>query len=101
MRLFFLDGNRSGALRQYERCVAALDEELGVQPSQQTQALHCAIQADRLDGPPQPMVVPIAAQQPLQHVLERLKKIQGTLSDAQLQIQRDIQTVERVIDRLR
>jgi hypothetical protein len=46
MRLHGQAGNRTGALRQYERCVAALDEELGVRPSKQTEALLRIIRDD-------------------------------------------------------
>jgi DNA-binding SARP family transcriptional activator len=51
MRLYYLLGDRAEALRQYERCAAALDEELGVQPSKSTVALYKQIQADQLDEP--------------------------------------------------
>lgn len=40
MRLLYLNGNRTGALRQYKRCVAALDDELGVRPAKKTVALY-------------------------------------------------------------
>ncbi|MCI0521020.1 MAG: hypothetical protein L0Z70_12305 [Chloroflexi bacterium] len=39
MRLYMQAGNRTAALRQYERCAVALWEELGVQPSRKTQAM--------------------------------------------------------------
>ena len=40
MRIHLRLGNRSAALRQYERCRDNLDSELGVLPSAQTQALY-------------------------------------------------------------
>lgn len=40
MRLRYLAGDRTGALRQYEACVAALREELDVGPSEPTRALY-------------------------------------------------------------
>jgi DNA-binding SARP family transcriptional activator len=54
MRLYYLLGDRAEALRQYERCAAALDEELGISPSKSTQALYNQIQADQLDEHPPP-----------------------------------------------
>ncbi|NNF58328.1 MAG: hypothetical protein HKN04_08800 [Rhodothermaceae bacterium] len=45
MRTRYRAGDRSGALRQYGRCVAMLRDELGVSPSAPTQALHAQILA--------------------------------------------------------
>jgi DNA-binding SARP family transcriptional activator len=47
MRLHFLLGDRTAALRQYQRCVEALQEELGVAPSVRTEALYQQIRAGR------------------------------------------------------
>jgi len=49
MRLHYRAGYRIKALRQYERCAAILDEELGVKPSRQTLALYEQIKADHLE----------------------------------------------------
>jgi DNA-binding SARP family transcriptional activator len=43
MRLQYLSGDRTGALRQYERCVSALREELEIAPSIETLELHRTI----------------------------------------------------------
>jgi DNA-binding SARP family transcriptional activator len=40
MRAYYMAGDRTMALRQYERCAAALAEELGVAPSTQTLMLY-------------------------------------------------------------
>lgn len=48
MRLYYLAGNRTAALRQYERCVEALDKELGVGPTNATNAVLKQIREDRL-----------------------------------------------------
>jgi DNA-binding SARP family transcriptional activator len=40
MRLYYLLGDRAEALRQYERCAAALEEELGIHPSKSTTAIY-------------------------------------------------------------
>jgi predicted ATPase/DNA-binding SARP family transcriptional activator/Tfp pilus assembly protein PilF len=48
MWLLALDGQRSAALAQYETCRRALDEELGVEPTAETQALYERLRAERL-----------------------------------------------------
>jgi len=46
MRLLAANGQRSAALAQYERCNQILDEEFGVAPSAETNALYLQIKAD-------------------------------------------------------
>lgn len=46
MRLHHLAGDRTGALRQFERCRTALAEELGVKPGRLTTDLYEQIRAD-------------------------------------------------------
>jgi DNA-binding SARP family transcriptional activator len=46
MRLRHLQGDRAGALRQYDTCTTALKDELGVQPSEHTRALYQRIRQD-------------------------------------------------------
>lgn len=53
MRLYYRAGDRTAALRQYDRCVAILREELDVAPTRRTQALYEQIRADRLWEPPE------------------------------------------------
>lgn len=47
MRLHYLAGDRTGALRYYDRCVETLRTELEVEPTAETQALREKIRADR------------------------------------------------------
>lgn len=55
MRLFALLGRRHDAVRQYQRCVAALDEQLGVPPMPETRQLYEAIlNGEVQSGSPQP-----------------------------------------------
>jgi DNA-binding SARP family transcriptional activator len=49
MRLHYRAGDRTTALRQYERCAEALQRELGLAPAAGTVALRDQIRADRLD----------------------------------------------------
>lgn len=46
MRLNYLAGDRTGALRQYDKCRSALAEELGVTPGRLTRVLYEQICAD-------------------------------------------------------
>ena len=46
MRLRYLGGDRTGAMRQYDACVAALREELDVAPSERTTSLYELIRSD-------------------------------------------------------
>lgn len=107
MRLYYLLGDRAEALRQYERCAAALEEELGVQPSKGTVALYKQIQADQLDEP-KPVALlketdpSIKAVTPsLVEVLGNLTFLQETLAGLQAQVQESIQQVELVLGNAR
>jgi DNA-binding SARP family transcriptional activator len=53
MRLFHAAGDRAAALRQYDRCVAALAKQLDVRPSRETVTLYQRLRTDRggRDGP--------------------------------------------------
>lgn len=50
MRLFVANGDRTGALRQYDRCLAAVREELHARPEEETVALMRAIRSGRKLG---------------------------------------------------
>lgn len=96
MYLQYLAGDRTAALRQYERCAAALSEELGVQPNKHTTALYQQIRADHVEPPMfakgRPSVEPNPAL--LSEVLGRLRQIQTILTDMQQHVQKDIKAVE-------
>ena len=69
MRLCHLLGRRAEALKQYKVCQQILEEELGVGPSPETEALAAEISA-RLDLPEAP-VLPAAARPEMIPLLER------------------------------
>lgn len=50
-RFYYLLGERTAALRQYELCVTALNEQLGVKPSQRTVEVFEQIRFDHLNSP--------------------------------------------------
>lgn len=100
MRLHYLAGDRTAALRQYERCAAALEQELGVKPSQRTVALYEQIQADAFvsyRGLKPVATPPPSTSSTLPVVLDHLKQLQSTLAGFQHQLDREIQTVELVL----
>ncbi len=101
MRLYYLLGDRAEALRQYERCAAALEEELGISPSKSTQALYRQIQADQLDEP-SPIDIqfdtpPEVPAPQLLEVLGRLAQVQRSLSELQQQVEQSIHMVETAL----
>ncbi len=102
MRLQYLAGDRTTALRQYECCAAVLDDELGVKPAKRTMALYEQIRADQLNGPtPAPAKASQAVAAPLLEILGRLKQFRSVLTDTQCQIEQDIQAVEQVLNNQR
>ena len=101
MRLYYLLGDRAEALRQYERCAVALNEELGISPSKGTLTLYRQIQADQLD---EPSSIPIQVETPpevpapsLLEVLGRLAEVQRSLSELQNQVQQSIHLVKTTL----
>ena len=98
MRLHALAGDRTAALRQYDRCVAALAEELDVPPSQRTTALLERIRAERLEGaspePPEAGAEETMTGEPLPEALGRLRELHGILAEFQDHLQQDIRAVE-------
>ena len=94
MHLQYRIGDRTGALRQYERCVRALDEELGVKPERRTRAVYEYIRADELDK-----VKPTGDEslqvETLPAVLGGLKRLHLVLGTLQRRLQRDIKAVEQ------
>jgi DNA-binding SARP family transcriptional activator len=58
MRIYAWSGRRGAALRQFQACQRVLEEELGVEPLEETVAVHEAIQANRLPPPPAPTPEP-------------------------------------------
>lgn len=94
MRLHHLSGNRTAALRQYERCVRQLKEELDVNPSASTLKILSQIRADGADT-----TVHHESQISLSlpQLSGRLRQFQQRLSELQKQIQKDIELVEHLL----
>jgi DNA-binding SARP family transcriptional activator len=112
MRLHYRAGDRTAALRQYERCRTALREELDVKPDRRTLALCEQIRADQLDEPApkieaaaqvDAVAVDAVANEAnvvsLPDVLTRLRQLQLVLADVQQRVHDDIRAVERALKR--
>lgn len=99
MRARYLAGDRAGALRQYEHCVAALQEDLNVRPALRTAELYEQICADRVEIPASRPAEPAppAAPAPLPEVLERLKRLRSILGRIQRRLQLDIQSLDHIL----
>jgi len=96
MRLQFFAGNRAGALRQYQRCVAALDEELGVQPAQCTVALYEDVRLGRLEYTAAHLGIG-GGGGGLADVLSRLQQLESSLDHLQQQVRENIGAVGRLL----
>ncbi len=95
MQMQYVAGDRTAALRQYQRCVTALKEELGVRPERRTQALYEKIRADKLDHAQAVNLEPApTSDASLPEVLGRLKRLQLVVAAVQRRIQKDINAVE-------
>jgi len=95
MRLQYLAGDRAGALRQYQRCVAALRDELGVEPTDSTVALYEDIRLGRLGATPVASLGIGAG--PLIDVLSRLQQLETSLEHLQQQVRENIDAVEELL----
>jgi DNA-binding SARP family transcriptional activator len=100
MSLQYHSGDRTAALRQYERCAAALQEELGVKPDGRTSALYQQIRDGNVQ---EARSAPAAEAAPasLAELLGQLRQIQTLLADVQQRVHKDIKDVEFAIDKRR
>lgn len=106
MRLDFLSGDRAGALRRFQKCEAALREELNVRPSRSTLELCEQIRSDNLAVPAAPDRTAsndFAAEEtkcvedPMLPLQTRLENIRALLVRMRQRIQLDIKAVEDAI----
>jgi DNA-binding SARP family transcriptional activator len=96
MRLLFLQGDRTAALRQYEKCVASLREELSVLPMKNTQLLYEQICAGELSQSEMPVAL-LNQTTTLSEALTQLEQMRKILATLQEQVQQNIQSIESAI----
>lgn len=102
MRLHALTGDRTGALRTYQRCVAALQEELGVAPALETQHLLRQIQSGvNLADRPSSTIEPSRRSTSLLRLLQELTHLQDSLLHMQRQVEQDIETLKSTVENSR
>lgn len=103
MRLHALTGDRTGALRTYQRCAAALQEELGVAPGPETRDLHRQIVngvhltgEEGRSGDAAPPASSRATS--LLRLLQELTHLRNSLFDMQQQIEQDIESLKSTVE---
>jgi DNA-binding SARP family transcriptional activator len=102
MYLYYLAGNRTAALRQYETCVEMLHRDLGVEPAKSTLLLYEQIRSDQFGAPDSDDFPSLNAEGELgelSDILAHLGHLQATLVQTLQQVQRDIERVEVLIQR--
>jgi DNA-binding SARP family transcriptional activator len=87
MRLYYQAGDRTTALRQYERCAAATAKEFNVPPSRETVALYHQVRGDRLGTAPD---IAGAGSEVLRGLQASLDHIQASLTALQGQVQQHL-----------
>lgn len=101
IKLHYCAGDRTAAIRQYERCVSVLKKELGVLPDSRTTQLYEQIKsgltvgrsksASGGDSTPR---AELAGNYSLHDIISHLRQLQRQLTEIQQQINQDIQLVE-------
>jgi hypothetical protein len=86
MRLYYQAGDRTTALRQYERCATAMAKEFNVPPSRETVALYHQVRGDRLGSAPDIAAPDIAAPDVAGGGGEVLRGLQASLDHIQASI---------------
>jgi DNA-binding SARP family transcriptional activator len=101
MRLYFMSGDRTQALHQYQRCAAALQEELGVEPSARTVQLYEQIQSDTFIPPlfrPEKVASRREGTPPaFEDMLKQLEQFSLTLRRMEAQVQQEIDAIENIL----
>ena len=87
MRLYYQAGDRTTALRQYERCAAATAKEFNVPPTRETVALYHQVRGDRLGTAPD---IAGAGSEVLRGLQASLDHIQASLTALQGQVQQHL-----------
>jgi len=101
MRLYFLAGNRTEALHQYVRCIAALRDDLGVEPSESTKQLYEQIRLDTFKHP-NPVVENAHSQADestfvVNEALGHLEQFAETMKTIESKVQKEIDILENAL----
>jgi DNA-binding SARP family transcriptional activator len=104
MRMYYLAGDRTAALQQFERCVEALKKELNVGPTQNTLKLYEQICEDRFTQSSITSHPNLDVTEPytlVLNVLMHLKQLQNKLDKLQSEVEQEIQAVEQAFPRFK
>ncbi len=103
MRLYYLAGDRSTALLQYERCVQALKGELGVETTERTRRLYEIIKEDLYTEVLNPRSTPANAivrdQTTLQELLSKLTQARTDARHLSNQLDLQIDIVRKLLSK--
>lgn len=95
MRLYYFQGDRIQALRQYEHCVEALRRDLDVAPSHTTRRLNEQIRTDQLAALAEPAALRrLRGEGDGRKTLDLLLALRGLLSEARRQVHSEILAFE-------
>ena len=99
MRLHYLAGNRTFALRQFQKCTVSLRDELDVDPSESTRLLYETICNDQNEVSSQANEIEIRNidREPLKVVLNHLDLFHKKLRQMQSQLTQDIQAIQKTL----
>jgi len=99
MRLYYLAGDRTSALRQYRKCKEVLKAELEVEPANSTRLVYEQICADSLGSVVAPDKVRIhkSDKDPLLAVFSHLSTLHKELSQMQKQVMQDMRAIQRTL----
>lgn len=96
VRIYYMAGERTAALRQYERCVTSLETELGVKPAQKTVDLYEQIYYDRttyIEQTPIQTMSKVAVPE----IIQRLHQLEQMVEDFREKISQELRTIEKTL----
>ncbi len=102
MTLYALAGDRTAALRQYDRCVTALAEELSVKPARRTLALYEQVREDRIAPPTVSAVTTVGAgtspSPPSGELSDHLRELRARLLGLEAQIRNEVRAIDSLLN---
>ena len=102
MRLYCDLGQRSLAVRQYQRCREILADELGILPMEETQALYARIAGHGCPAPGQSDVITGSAcpHQAVQQAVQQLRQAMDKSALAQARLRRAVAQLEQLLPKV-
>lgn len=99
MRLYYQAGDRTTALRQYERCASALAKHFSLRPSQETEVLCQQIRTEHLAPPSGAACSAGSGSDLLVGLHGRLDRIQASLAVLHQQVQQEMALISQLTGR--